>query len=490
MATNNNLLTSLPPCGTVWERFFDVCAIPHGSGNVETISKWIIDFATKNGLEAKQDSAKNVLVTKAADSGCENKPTILLQCHMDMVCESNDASFDFATRGIECEIAELNGKKILTAKGTTLGADDGIGIAAGLALLTDKDLKSGKLELLCTVDEETTMAGAEGIDAGFFTAKYLVNIDSEDEGVVTLGSAGGFDVSASTKVALVETTDTALELSLSGCVGGHSGVEIHQPRANAVVALFDVLKTLLMIPGVRLASFAGGKATNAIPRSAKAVITAPTASHPAIREACDRALAGLKANHPMDVDMALTMTLADATVKTTSLDDSARIIGGTLAMPCGVIRMDGAIEGLVQTSCNVGNVSLTEEGDFKCEMFARSSVNDSMDLVHNMVKATGLIYGLDVSEQEGRFSGWKPNPDTKIAHVTIDAVKKVLGYEPKEEAIHAGLECGLLMDKYHDLEAVSIGATICQPHCPDEYMEIDTVAPFYEILKVICTEME
>ncbi len=482
--TNQDLLSQLPEPKAVWERFFEICDVPHGSGNMTGIRSFLENFAKAYAnVSFKTDTVGNVLLTKAADAGCESHPAVAFQCHMDMVCESNDANRDFLTKGIECQIEEKDGVRVMTANDTTLGADDGIGIAAGLAILVDTTVKSGVIELLCTVDEETTMEGAENIDTGFFTAKHLVNIDSEDEGVVTLGSAGGFDVELTKTVPTAPVTNPLLKISVDGLCGGHSGVEIHKPLGNAIKLLLNVLSKILGLPGVQLASISGGKATNAIPRSAHAIISAPADQHDAIKAAAATVEDIVPHRYTAESNVSVTASLFTTEEKcvVTTPQWTNSIVEGLNAVPCGVLMMSGSISGLVETSCNLGNVAFGD-GKLVAQALARSSSNPSMARLHAAIKAMGELYTLDVSDPQGQFSGWDPRPEDALAKLTVDAVRAVLGREPKTEAIHAGLECGLLMDKYPELQAVSVGATVKYPHCPDELLEIDTVAPFYQVM--------
>ena len=454
--------------------FQEITRIPRESGHEAPITAWLQDFAAKRGLPCKTDKTGNVLITKPASKGKENVPTLVLQAHQDMVCEKNaGVDFDFLTQPIPYVIED----GWMIAKDTTLGADDGIGIAACLALL-DSPEPMGKLECLFTISEETGMDGAFGLEAGFFTGKTLINLDSEDEGQMFVGCAGGKESNASYEFSTepLRKGYKTLKISISGGLGGHSGDDINKGRCNALKQLVRFLYTELQFD-FQLIAIEGGNKHNAICREAWALIAVPADEVQDMQEDV-KAFNGIIKAEYASTDPGITAAVAPATTERKPIEegDAAAIIATLLAIPHGVEAMSADIPGLVQTSSNMAAVhTLDDKLTVLCSH--RSSVVSELSAMAEKLEATCFLGGFDV-EHHGEYPGWKPNLNSAILKVTVASYRKLFGHDPEVKAIHAGLECGLFLEKFPDLDMISFGPTLRGVHAPGEKLELASLDKF------------
>jgi dipeptidase D len=465
----------------VWEIFSEMTQIPRPSNHEEQIQDWAVSFGKKLGLETIKDEAGNVIIKKPATPGMENRKTVVLQGHLDMVPQKNsDKVHDFQNDPIE---AFVDGDWV-TANGTTLGADNGIGSSAAMAVLASKTLKHGPIEVLLTATEETGMDGANGLKAGMLDAEILINTDSEDEGELYVGCAGGEDVNISFNYTEEEVPlgFVALQLSVTGMKGGHSGMDIILGRGNSIKTFFRILNAAEEL-GVRLASIDGGSLRNAIPRESFGVVVleeAKVADFIAlVDEIADAVKAELAATEP-DIDIAVEQTELPETLIDAATQKN--VTKAVVACPNGVIRMSDSMKGLVETSTNLAILksdaaSKTINGG--CLM--RSSVDSAKDELGTRLKAVFELAGGEVT-LSGAYPGWKPNMESPILKTMQSVYNDKWGKVPKIRAIHAGLECGILAQNYPHWDMISFGPTIRFPHSPDEKVNIETVKKFWEFL--------
>ena len=459
---------------TVLDLFKDITRIPRGSGHEGPMTAFLQDFAKQRSLLCKTDKTGNVVIVKEAAPGKEKVPTLVLQAHQDMVWEKDaDFQFDFLTQPIPYAIED----GWMVAKNTTLGADDGIGIAACLALL-DSDLPTGKLECLFTISEETGMDGAFALEPGFFEGKTLINLDSEDEGQLFVGCAGGLDTTATfefKREALRKGYNT-LKVRVSGGRGGHSGDDINKERANALRLLIRFLYTELQYD-YQLLSLGGGNKPNAICREAEALIAVPAEDIPewvADAEAFDVLMKDeFKSSDP---DIGIEIREEASLIRPIEEGDAANIVMTLLGVPHGVEKMSMEIPGLVETSTNLAAAHI--EGDvLKVITSQRSSVVSELHAMAERVEAAFFLGSFDV-EHHGEYPGWKPNLDSRILKVSVDSYKKLFKTDPEVKAIHAGLECGLFLEKFPDLDMISFGPTLRNVHAPGEKLELASLDKF------------
>lgn len=465
----------------VWRHFDEILKIPRGSGNEQAVREYVIGVARKNGLAFKQDETGNVVVAKPGTQGRQHKPIVVLQSHLDMVNEKNsDVRHDFTTDAIQ---PRLDGE-YLKATGTTLGSDNGIGVAAALALMETTEVNHGPLEFLFTVDEETGLTGAGGLGEGMLTGRLLINLDTEEEGALYVGCAGGggSEILLPLKEAPAPKNHAALQLKLTGLRGGHSGVDIHLQRGNANKLLARALYRVWQggkIP-FRLAGFHGGNKHNAIPREAFAVVHVPRKKREAFAQALQEQFKAIQAEY-QTVEPALAFDLAPVkSRKSWSGKTTARVLGLLHALPHGVQMMSNDIPGLVETSTNL---AIVEEKKKKLRIHSstRSSAASALQSVKDQVRAIAEAFGAEVDEVEG-YPGWKPNLNSKVLAVAKQAHRELFGAEPAIKAIHAGLECGIIGEKYPGMDMVSMGPQIEFPHSPDERVRIKSVGNFYKLL--------
>ncbi|MBO4634344.1 MAG: aminoacyl-histidine dipeptidase [Bacteroidales bacterium] len=459
---------------TVLKYFQEITRIPRESGHEAPMTAYLQEFAASRGLACKTDKTGNVVITREAAKGKEKVPALVLQAHQDMVCEKNPGfDFDFLTQAIPYEIED----GWMVAKNTTLGADDGIGIAACLALL-DSPLELGKLECLFTISEETGMDGAFALESGFFTGKTLINLDSEDEGQLFVGCAGGMETCASIEFRRepLHKGYKCLKVSVTGAQGGHSGDDINKERANALRELVRFLFTELQYD-FQLLSLDGGNKSNAICRHAEAVIAVPGDEVQDMIEDV-KAFSGILAAEFSSSDPGVRAVCepCQATVKPIEEGDAANIIATLLACPHGVEKMSVDIPGLVQTSSNLAAAHI--EGDtLKVITSQRSSVVSELHAMAEKVEAAFFLGSFDV-EHHGEYPGWKPNLKSHILEVSLASYRKLFGHDPEVKAIHAGLECGLFLEKFPDLDMISFGPTLRAVHAPGERLELASLDKF------------
>lgn len=464
----------------VWKNFHKLCQSPHPSHHLEAITKVIVDFGKQSGLETLTDKAGNILIRKPATPGMENAIPVILQAHMDMVPQkNNDKQHDFEKDPIETII---DGEWV-RANGTTLGADDGIGVAAGMAIMESTTIKHGPLELLITADEETGMFGAFGLQPGFIQGKILLNLDSEDFGELYVGCAGGVDATISWKyqgVAL-PVGDIALKINIAGLKGGHSGLEINMGHANANKLLFRVLKDAVSQYEARLAQVEGGNMRNAIPREAWAIVTVPAEDSSDIIKLVKEYEALFNEEYHL-TENRIVMTCEEVEAPDQLIPEEIQddLINSVTACPNGVFRMIPSIPDTVETSMNLSIVE-ADSTDISIKCLLRSSVDSKKEELASMVESVFTLAGAKV-EFSGSYSGWNPNLDSTILHTMSDVYEKLYGKKPAVKVIHAGLECGILGAIEPGLDMVSFGPTIRHPHSPDEKVNIESVAKFWELL--------
>ncbi|NOU46976.1 MAG: aminoacyl-histidine dipeptidase [Bacteroidales bacterium] len=475
----NEVLKTLEPSG-VWNYFREILEIPRPSKKEEKIAAYLIRFAKKHHLECKQDETGNILISKPATNGFQNKKTVVLQSHIDMVCEKNsDKIHDFENDPIEVFIKD----GWVRTNGTTLGADDGIGIATQLAILTDDTIEHGPIECLFTIDEETGLTGAFGLQRGFLNAEILLNLDSEDEGELFIGCAGGKD----TVITLPFTTEALpkgfknFSLTVSGLNGGHSGDDIHKGFGNANKILNRILWETSQRFGIRLSFIEGGNLRNAIAREANAIILVPEANVSHIEKFVNQFFTDLKKEYYVtEPNLKISLTATKAKIdKVVSTDDQMKLINSLYACPHGVIAMSQSIANFVETSTNLASVRMLEK-EFVITTSQRSSIESAKDDVANMVRSCFELAGASVSHTDG-YPGWAPNPKSEIREITEEAYFNLFLSKPQVKAIHAGLECGLIGDKYPSMDMISFGPTIKGAHSPDERLDIESVTKFWKL---------
>lgn len=480
----NGKISELEP-KLVWEIFEQITQVPRQSKKEEKIRAWVKDWAKKNNVEIKsEDKTGNLLLAVKATKGCEKYPTLIIQGHMDMVCQKiADYEIDFENDPIIAEIKD----NIVTAKGTTLGADNGIGMAFGFAALIDKELQHGPIEVLLTVDEETGLTGAFAIKKGFFSGKYLLNVDSESIGSITISSAGGGDTNFILPAVMKEYSDyIAIKISIMGLSGGHSGVDIDLPKLNAIkVGVDALLNTPLHV--VRLHSITGGSAHNAIPRDFEAIILVPKKDK---KETMNNLKTWKKRtlNISKDIEPKITIEIEESNEKKACTNEQTKAIIGLLDdINHGPLTYSKEIVGLVQTSSNLAVVK-TEEKSIHVNVSTRSSDNTELEEVRAKLVSTGEKYDAKVTLDEA-YPGWKPQPDSPFLQLVKKQYQEVTETEIKLEAIHAGLECGMFLALDPELQVASIGPNIDNAHSPDESLEIESVGLLWEVIKKIIENM-
>lgn len=465
----------------VWTHFEDICQVPRPSKKEEKIIAFLEDFASENNFEFKKDEAGNVLISKSASSGFENKPTVILQSHLDMVCEkNNDTIHDFDKDAIKPFIED----GWIKAEGTTLGADCGIGIAASMAVLTDPNVKHGRIECLFTVDEETGLTGAFALKEGFLTGDILLNLDSEDEGEMFVGCAGGVDtlVTFNYEKENLPAGYFPIELKVSGLLGGHSGDDIDKHRGNANKLLVRFLYHAWHKYGIRLADFDGGNLRNAIAREAKVVILIQNGYKEKLVADFNVFKQELKGEYEVnEPDLKIELGSTDAPEFIVDESTTERLINSLMACPHGVYTMSPKMLGMVQTSTNLASIKFKGENEIEVTTSQRSDVESGKVDVASAVRAVFEMAGASVRNSDG-YPGWTPNPDSPILKATVDSYKKLFGKQPVVRSIHAGLECGLFLEKYPKLDMVSFGPTIKGAHSPDERINIETTQMFWKHL--------
>jgi dipeptidase D len=464
----------------LWKHFAVLAATPRASTKEAAARAYVLEQARKLGLEVMQDEAGNVVVRKPACAGREKATPALLQGHLDMVCEKNEGTpHNFDTDPIDV----WRDGDWLKARGTTLGADNGVGVAAGLAVMESTDIAHGPLEFVFTIDEETGLTGAAEFKGGVLKSKFFFNLDNEETGTLCIGCAGGVKTIGRRKVAWTKATgDAAWRVKVSGLKGGHSGVDIHQGRGNALRVLGTTLQAVTGSLPVGVATVNGGSAQNAIPREASAVLVGAAAKESELKTLLAKCEADWKADLG-GFDSGLEITVEKAAVPDKVIDaaDAKRIIDLLVTLPHGVIAMSPDVPGLVQNSTNLAVVSVN--GDV-AEIITsqRSAIESSRNGLAQML-ATAFSLGGFEPEHSGNYPGWKPEPESEIVRTLQAAHEQVFGKPAKLIAMHAGLECGVIGGKYPGMQMISFGPTIVDPHSPNERVQISTVETFWKLLK-------
>ncbi|WP_104401943.1 aminoacyl-histidine dipeptidase [Vibrio penaeicida] len=477
MSEFHSEISQLSPA-KLWQFFDKICSIPHPSKHEEELAQYIINWATEQGLDVRRDPTGNVFIKKPATPGMENKKGVVLQAHIDMVPQKNeDTDHDFTKDPIQ---PYIDGEWV-TAKGTTLGSDNGIGMASCLAVLASDDIKHGPVQVLLTVDEEAGMTGAFGLEAGWLEGDILLNTDSEQEGEVYMGCAGGIDGAMTFNIQREDVPKGYVTrvLTLKGLKGGHSGCDIHTGRGNANKLFARFLAGHAQELDLRLIDFRGGSLRNAIPREAFATVAVPSENQDKLAELFNAYTELLSAElGKIETSIVSFNEEAENTGKVFAQADQFRFVSALNAAPNGVIRMSDEIEGVVETSLNVGVIT-TEDDKVTVLCLIRSLIDSGREQVESTLRSIAELAGADLSFS-GAYPGWKPDADSEIMAIFREMYEGIYGHKPNIMVIHAGLECGLFKEPYPEMDMVSFGPTIKFPHSPDEKVKIDTVALYWE----------
>jgi dipeptidase D len=465
----------------IWEFFEEICRIPRLSKKEDRIIQYLINFAGKNNLEFKQDEAGNLVILKKAFAGHEKTIPVILQCHVDMVGEKeSNIRHDFDKDPI---IPKIKGSWI-TATGTTLGADDGIGIASIMALLEDNKSIHGPLECLFTVDEETGMTGAASLKAGFIKGKVLINLDSEDEGQLFIGCAGGIDTIARFKIKSksLKVHTKSYQVQISGLKGGHSGDEIHKKHSNAIQLMNRLLWNASKEFNIAISMFEGGNLGNAIPREAEALIMVPVENAQNF-ESFFQIFVGIVKKELGNCEPGLRFSLKASSLSGSVLTNKLQklLMNVIYACPHGVIEWSKDFEGLVETSTNLASVKFNDNKEIVITTSQRSLVDSAKKDISDKITSVFNLAGGKVERTKG-YSGWTPNLDSEILNITRNSYKKLFRKNPVVKVIHAGLECGVIHEKFQDLDIISFGPTIRGAHTPNEKISIKSTLKFWKLL--------
>ncbi|MEI8204955.1 MAG: aminoacyl-histidine dipeptidase [Bacteroidota bacterium] len=473
-----NSILNLQPAA-VWFYFNEICKIPHPSKKEEKMINYLVNFGKTNHLETLTDKVQNVLIRKPATKGYENKPSVCLQSHIDMVCEKNsNVQHDFETDSIK---PVVDGEWV-RAQGTTLGADDGIGMAVQLAILASDSIEHGPIECLFTVDEETGLTGAFALEPGFLKSNILLNLDSEDDGQLFIGCAGGKDTVATFNYKEDKNIPQgkAYIINVSGLKGGHSGDDINKGLGNSNKILNRILWNASKECGIRISEIDGGNLRNAIPREAFAKIIVPTDKIDSFIYIYKMISSNIK-NELLSVEDNLNIELTETSLPETLIDETTQqqLLNALYVCPHGVIAMCADMPGLVETSTNLASIKMLNN-EILVTSSQRSSIESAKDDIVDMVDTVFKMAGATTSHGDG-YPGWKPNVHSAIMQITKDAYQRLFNVEPLVLAIHAGLECGLIGEKYPGMDMISFGPTLRGVHSPDEKLKIDTVERFWQL---------
>jgi len=466
----------------VWKHFDRLAAIPRASTKEAAAREYVRALATKLGLESVQDNAGNLVIRKPARPGREGAPMALLQGHLDMVCEKNEGTVhDFDVDPIKV----VRDGDWLKADGTTLGSDNGVGVAAALAVMESDDIEHGPLEFVFTIDEESGLTGAAEFPGGLLKSKYFLNLDNEEKGTLCIGCSGGIKTTARRKVKLhPASAGSAWRIKVSGLKGGHSGVDIHEGRGNALRIMGGVLQVLLNRIPIEIAGVNGGSAQNAIPREAAALVVLDPARENELKSLVATAEAGYKADlGGFDSGLQITVEKAERPAGVLDASDAKQTVALLASLHHGVLAMSPDVAGLVQTSTNLATI--TTKGDVvEIVTSQRSAIESSMLAAARMIATVCGLAGFEV-EHTGKYPGWKPEPNSEIVRKLQEVHKKLFGEPAKLIAMHAGLECGVIGEKYPGMQMVSFGPTIVGPHSPNERVQISSVESFWNYLKLV-----
>jgi dipeptidase D len=472
-------IRSLSP-QSLWNHFADLNAVPRPSKKEKRVIQFMLDFGKKLGLETKTDAIQNVIIKKPATSGMEQKETVILQSHLDMVHQKNiGTNFDFDSQGIEM-IVDGDWVK---ANGRTLGADNGIGVAAIMALLSSTDIPHPALECLFTIDEETGMTGAMKMEGSHFSGKILLNLDTEDDDELSIGCAGGIDTntSYSYKEVAIDVNSIGLKISISGLLGGHSGMDIDKGRGNANKLMVRILYHLLSVSEYQLVSFDGGSLRNAIPREANVVLAVSKDAAVSVTAQIEHVATILKDEYKsIEPNFKIEVTNTDVSGNAVDFTELEKILNCLYAVPNGVFRMSPDFEGLVEASSSLARVIISE-GSFTTQSLQRSSVESTKGDVANAVRCVFESVGCSVV-QSGDYPGWQPNTNSVILNLMAELYRELYKEEPNIKACHAGLECGILGKHLPGVDMISFGPNIRAAHSPDEKVQISSIQKFWEFL--------
>ena len=471
---------------SIWKHFDRIAAIPRASTKEAAIRQYVLDEAARLGLKATQDAAGNVVVSKPAQPGRESATPALLQSHLDMVCEKNeDTHFNFDTDAIRI----VRDGDWLKADGTTLGSDNGVGVASALAVMESTAIKHGPLEFVFTIDEETGLTGASEFPGGVLKSKYFLNLDGEEKGTLCIGCAGGVVTKARCRVAMqAPVAHAAWRIKVSGLRGGHSGVDIHLGRGNAIRILGATLQAVIDELPAELADMKGGSAQNAIPREAVAVIALEKGREGQLRQVIARCENEQRVDlGAFDPELTITVESVERPQKVMTESDARRVVGLVASLHHGVLAMSPDVPGLVQNSTNLATLSLSG-GLVEIVTSQRSAIESSKQLAANLVATACRLAGFE-TEHIGSYPGWKPEPASEIVRTLQEVNKKLYGEPAKLVIMHAGLECGVIGEKYPGMQMVSFGPQIENPHSPNERVQISSVEPFWKYLCAVLEEI-
>ncbi|MBA4410140.1 MAG: aminoacyl-histidine dipeptidase [Bacteroidota bacterium] len=465
----------------LWNYFEEICQVPRPSKKEEKIIRFLLGFAEKNRLKASRDVIGNVLIFKPATPGREKNQVVVLQSHLDMVCEKNsDTKHDFETDAIKPFIDD----GWVRAEGTTLGSDDGIGLAAQMSVLTATNLSHGPIECLFTVDEETGLSGAFALQPGFLNGQILLNLDSEDEGELFIGCAGGIDTVGTLNYTpeYGHEGSYAVKFEVKGLLGGHSGDDINKNRGNANKILNRFLIEASKLFDLRIADFNGGNLRNAIAREASAIVLVPHSQKENLIVEWNVFASEMEFefehSEPKLMFQHHSVNLPENVI---DLDTQGRLLKLIAGCPHGVLEMSSRMIGMVETSTNLASVKFSENNEIVLTTSQRSEIDSRKMMAAEMVESVMVLAGAKVEHSDG-YPGWTPNPDSEIAKITAESYLNLFGNKPAVKSIHAGLECGLFLEKYTELDMVSFGPTIRGAHSPDERINIETVDKFWKLL--------
>ena len=482
----NEIQNLKPQC--IWRNFYSLTQVPRPSGHLDKIQAFLLDFGQKTGVEAFKDPVGNIVFRKPATPGMENRKGIILQAHMDMVPQKTpESNHNFETDPIQ---PWIDGEWV-KAKGTTLGADNGLGVATIMSIMEDKTLKHGPIDALITADEETGMYGANDLPEGELQGHILLNLDSETWGKFVIGSAGGIDVTATLDYKEVETDaqDAAVRVTVKGLRGGHSGLEIHEGRGNANKLLVQMVREFVEECEARLASWHGGNMRNAIPFKAEAVLTLPKENVAALKELAEEWQNDFRDQYKQIETLGIEVIVED--VETPKMEVPVEIqdnlIDAIYACHNGVIRMIPAYPDVVETSSNLAIIDI-DNGKAALKILARSSREDMKDYVVKTLESCFSMAGMKV-ETAGSYGGWDPNPDSEVLHLLMKEYKELFGEDAIIQVDHAGLECSVILGKYPHLDVVSLGPTMRSPHTTTERALIASVEPFWQLLQKVLADV-
>lgn len=474
----------------LWFYFNEICSIPHPSGKEGKIRDYLLDFGKKHNLDTQTDKVGNVFLHKEASKGYENSPALILQAHMDMVCEKNaNVIHDFEKDPIQTII---DGDWV-KADGTTLGADDGIGVAAILAILASNDIKHPALDCIVTVDEERGLTGAQNVNKNWLTAPLLLNLDSEDDGKFCIGCAGGVDTIATFKLEKTpsEKDFLSFHINVGGLAGGHSGEDINKKRANAIKILTRFLWLQNKEYTLLLQELKGGNLHNAIPREAEATFFIPFKEKETIRKNLNLYITEIENEYPNESKFSISLeSLSNNHGEVISKEQSTKIINALFACPHGVIEMSREIAGMPETSTNLASVKMPDTETLIVCTSQRSSVESKKHEIKDRVEAVFSLADANAISHSDGYPGWKPNLHSHIKEVTVNAFKDLFNQDAEVCAIHAGLECGLFLEKNPDLDMISIGPDIFDNHSPSEKCRISSCERFWKHLVRILNDLK